>query len=217
VRVAAKNATGIGEAVYDSFTTPSGTPSAPASLTANVAMPNLNLSWLAPLNENGSAITDYKIEVSSDGGTRWVAINHTAFIGNGFLVTGLKSGTAYKFRVSAVNGFGAGELSNVVSVVTPGNAPTAPTGLKATTKTTTTVTLSWLAAKVYGGSAVREYIVEYSKNKGATWTRVSAPSFKSLSITVKGFKSKTSYLFRVSAKNDVGVSAATRPIAIATR
>ncbi len=217
VRVAAKNATGIGEAVYDSFTTPSGTPSAPGSLSANVAMPNLNLSWLAPLHENGSAVTDYQIEVSSDGGTRWVAINHTAFVGNGFLVTGLKSGTAYKFRVSAVNGFGAGELSNVVSVVTPGNAPTPPTGLKATTKTTTTVTLSWLAAKVYGGSAVREYIVEYSKNKGTTWTRVSAPSFKSLSITVKGFKSKTSYLFRVSAKNDVGVSAATRPIAIATR
>jgi chitodextrinase len=68
-----------------------------------------------------------------------------------------------------------------------------------------------------GGSAVREYIVEYSKNKGVTWTRVSSATFKSLNIEVKGFKSKTTYWFRVSARNDVGVSEASKIVIVATR
>ena len=175
------------------------------------------LSWIVPLFDNGAAITDFKVEVSNDGGAKWVAINHTAFVGEGYNVTGLKAGTLYKFRVSAINTYGSGDLSNVFELLTPGAAPSAPTGLKVTTKTTTTVALSWNAAKVVGGSPVREYIVEYSKNRGATWTRVSSVAFKSLSITVKGFRSKTTYLFRVSARNDVGVSGNSNLVNVATR
>jgi titin len=169
------------------------------------------------LNDNGATLSDYKIEASSDGGSKWTTINHTAFVGEGFAVTGLKAGTSYKFRVSAINSLGQGELSNVASVTTLGLAPAAPTALKATTKTTTTVTLSWSAAKVTGGSAVREYIVQYSKDKGASWIRVSAASFNSLSIVVKGFKPKTTYLFRVSARNDVGVSSTSNVVVVGTR
>jgi hypothetical protein len=119
--------------------------------------------------------------------------------------------------VSAINAYGKGDLSNVVSMITAGSAPAAPTNLLVTTKTTTSVTLSWTAAKVASGSAVREYIVEYSKDKGATWTRVSSVAFKSLSIAVKGFKTKTTYVFRVSARNDVGVSTYSNKVTVATR
>ncbi len=216
VRVSAQNATATGEAAYETFTTLAGTPSAPLSLTATPSDSGATLTWLAPLYDNGATMADYKIEASNDG-VKWVTINHTAFVGLGFAVTGLKAGTSYKFRVSAINSFGAGEVSNVATALTPGLAPSAPTGLKATTKTTTTVTLSWVAAQVVGGSPVREYIVEYSKNKGVTWTRVSAPNFKSLSLLVKGFKSKTTYLFRVSARNDVGVSEVSRVVVVGTR
>jgi hypothetical protein len=217
VRVSAKNSTGVGEAAYATFTTLAGSPSAPRSLTATASESGATLIWQAPLNDNGATLSDYKIEASSDGGSKWTTINHAAFVGEGFAVTGLKAGTSYKFRVSAINALGQGELSNIASVITAGLAPSAPTGLTATTKTTTTVTLSWSAAKVIGGSAVREYIVEYSKDKGATWTRVSSPSFSSLSLLVKGFKSKTTYLFRVSARNDVGVSVSSNVVVVGTR
>jgi hypothetical protein len=217
VRVSAKNATGVGEATYETFTTPAGSPTAPRNLSGVLTDTGATLSWVVPIFDNGAAITDFKVEVSNDGGTKWVAIDHTAFVGEGYNVTGLKAGTLYKFRISAVNTYGAGDLSNVIELLTPGAAPAAPTALKVTTKTTTTVALSWNAAKVVGGSPVREYIVEYSKNRGATWTRVSSVAFKSLSLTVKGFKSKTSYLFRVSARNDVGVSANSNTVNVATR
>jgi hypothetical protein len=46
---------------------------------------------------------------------------------------------------------------------------------------------------------------------------VSSVAFKSLSITVKGFRSKTTYLFRVSARNDVGVSGNSNLVNVATR
>ena len=217
VRVSAKNATGVGEAAYETFTTLAGSPSAPRSLSATQSDSGATLTWLAPLYDNGATLADYKIEASNDGGVKWATINHSAFVGEGFAVTGLKAGTSYKFRVSAINSLGQGDLSNVATVLTAGLAPSAPSALKATTKTTTTVTLSWSAAKVVGGSPVREYIVEYSKNKGSTWIQVSATNFKSLSLLVRGFRSKTTYLFRVSARNDVGISASSNVVVVGTR
>ena len=217
VRVSAKNSTGVGEATYETFTTPVGSATAPRNLTVSVSGSSATLNWQVPTFDNGAAITDFAIEVSSDGGVKWVPVSHTAFVGETFTVSGLKAGTAYRFRVSALNAYGKGDLSNTVSIVTAGKAPAAPTGLKVTTKTTTSITLSWSPAKVTSGSAVREYVVEYSKNKGLTWTRVSSIAFKSLSLTVKGFKSKTTYQFRVSAKNDVGASAHSNRVTVATR
>jgi titin len=217
VRVSAKNSTGVSEPTYESFVTPAGSPTSARDLRATPSGSTATLSWLAPASDNGASITDYMIEVSNDGGVKWVAIDHTAFVGTSFTVTGLKAGSAYRFRVSAINAYGKGDLSNVVSMLTAGTAPSAPTNLKVTTKTTTSITLSWAPAKVASGSAVREYIVEYSKNKGLTWTRVSSVTFKSLSLTVKGFKSKTTYVFRVSARNDVGVSTFSNRVTVATR
>lgn len=217
VRVSAKNSTGLGEATYESFNTPEGSPTSARNLRATPSGSTATLTWLAPASDSGASITDYVIEVSNDGGVKWVEISHTAFVGTSFTVTGLKGGTGYRFRVSAINAYGKGDLSDVVSVTTAGSAPSAPSNLLVTTKTTTSITLSWTAAKVTSGSSVREYIVEYSKNKGATWTRVSSVAFKSLSLTVKGFKSKTTYQFRVSARNDVGVSAYSSRVTVATR
>ena len=218
VRVAAKNATGTGEAVTESFATPAGSPLAPRSLIAvGSGDTGANLGWLTPLWDNGAAITDYKLELSADGGTKWVEVSHTAFTGEGFNVSGLKAGTTYSFRVSAVNVYGAGDVSNVATLTTPGSTPNAPTGLKATTKTTTTVTLSWNAAKVVGGSPVREYVVQYSKNGGLTWTQITSATIKGTSVTVKGFKSKTTYRFRVMARNDVGLSNISNVIIVGTK
>jgi fibronectin type 3 domain-containing protein len=78
-----------------------------------------SLTWTAP-NANGSAITDYTIEYSSDGGVTWQTWSHTASTGTSATVTGLTPGTNYQFRVTAVNGIGA-------SVATTPSAPVAAT------------------------------------------------------------------------------------------
>ena len=47
-------------------------PGAPTSLTATASgNTQINLSWTAPADNGGSAITGYKIEISSDSGSSW--------------------------------------------------------------------------------------------------------------------------------------------------
>ncbi|MCX6417476.1 MAG: fibronectin type III domain-containing protein [Actinobacteria bacterium] len=103
-----------------------------------------------------------------------------------------------------------------MNAVTVGNVPKAPTSL-AVTPSTTSVKLSWAAATVSGGSAVRNYLVEYSTNGGTSWTTVTKPVSTSLTLTVTGLRSKTAYLFRVIAVNDVGSSSVSKNLALTTR
>src|SRR5207245_520167 len=59
----------------EQFTVTATIPSAPTNLSATAVSPSqINLSWTAPTNNGGSAITGYKIERSTDGGTTWNTI-----------------------------------------------------------------------------------------------------------------------------------------------
>jgi hypothetical protein len=77
--------------------------------------------------------------------------------------------------------------------------------------------LSWATATVTGGSAVRNYVVEYSTNGGSSWMTVTKPVSTSRTLTLTGLRSKTAYLFRVIAVNDVGSSPTSANLALTTR
>jgi len=83
--------------------------------------------------------------------------------------------------------------------------------------TTTTVTLSWTQPTVVNGSAVRNYIVEYSTDSGSTWIVATKPVSTSRSATISGFRTRSTYLFRVKSVNDVGVSGYSNSITVVTR
>ena len=218
VRIATKTAVGTSETLTGSFTTVAGLPSAPQNLAAtSVTGTTLTLTWDLPTSNGGSPITDYKIEVSSNGGSTWSAITHAASNSRAFNVTGLAKGTNYRFRVSTITTVGTSAASAVLSVTTVGNAPASPTSLKVTSTTTTTVTLSWSQATVVGGSAVRNYIVEYSTNSGRTWTVVTKSVSTSKSLKISGFRTKSTYRFRVKSVNDVGVSGYSNAVTVTTR
>src|SRR5205085_12601150 len=80
-------------------------PSPPTNLTATTASSSqINLSWTAPSNNGGSAITGYEIETSTDGGTNWSTIQpNTGSASTTFSNTGLNPSTTYTYRVSAIN------------------------------------------------------------------------------------------------------------------
>jgi hypothetical protein len=80
----------------------------------------------------------------------------------------------------------------------------------------TSIVLSWKSPTVTNGSAVRSYLVEYSKSNGATWLKVKTTSSTSRSLTITGLKTKTTYLFRVTANNDVGNSPASKSLKVTT-
>ena len=74
----------------------------------------MTLSWEAPENDGGFAITDYEVRINGRG--NWISIGSTHTT---HTVTGLTNGTAYVFQVRAVNAAGSSPYSNRAEA-TPG-------------------------------------------------------------------------------------------------
>ena len=93
------------------YITPIVAPGAPTNLTTTPAEEAVDLTWTAPIDDGGSAITDYIIEYSSNGGTTWQTFTHPPSAATNISVTGLTPGTTYTFRVKAINSAGTGPAS----------------------------------------------------------------------------------------------------------
>ena len=120
-RVSAINTNGAGTASnVDSATTGATAPGAPTGLTATASGTTaINLSWSAPGSTGGSAITGYKIEVSSNGTSSWTnLVANTSNTTTTYAHTGLTAGATRHYRVSAINTNGAGVPSNVANATT---------------------------------------------------------------------------------------------------
>src|SRR2546426_5238653 len=83
-----------------SATTFAVAPSPPTGLTATVlSSSQINLSWTAPTDNGGSAITGYKIERSTNGGTTWTTIvSNSGSTATTYSDTGLTPPTNYTYR-----------------------------------------------------------------------------------------------------------------------
>jgi hypothetical protein len=108
-RVSAVNDMGTSSAsTVSSAYTPLGTPAAPTSLSATYGNAQAALSWTAPTDNGGSVITNYLVEYSSNAGSSWTTFAHSVSTTPSITVTGLVNGTAYSYRVSAINAIGTG-------------------------------------------------------------------------------------------------------------
>jgi titin len=119
-RVAAVNSVGTG--AYSSgypLVTPRTTPGAPTSLAATAGDTQVVLSWNAPASNGGAAITDYTVQYSTDIGSTWATFSRAASTATTATVTGLTNGTAYVFRVAAVNVAGTGAYATTAGSATP--------------------------------------------------------------------------------------------------
>ena len=207
-RVSAINANGSGTASnVDSATTATTVPGAPTGLTATASgSTQINLSWTAPAITGGSAITGYKIEVSSDGGSSWSdQVANTNSTATTYAHTGLTAGTTRHYRVSAINTNGSGTASNVDSATTGTTVPGAPTGLTATASGATQITLSWTAPGSTGGSAITGYNIEVSSDGGSSWSDLVAnTSNTTTTYQHTGLTAPSTRHYRVSAINANG-------------
>jgi len=207
-KVTATNELGAGTASgASSDVTPVTTPGTPTSLAGTAADASVALTWTAPTDTGGSAITDYTVESSSDSGTTWTTFADGTSTTASATVTGLTNGTAYTFRVTAVNAQGSGTATSASSAVTPVTTPGTPTALSGTADDTSVV-LNWTAPTVTGGTAITDYTVESSSDSGTTWTAFSHDASTTASLRVTGLTNGTAYTFRVSAVNAVGTGTA---------
>ena len=95
-------------------------PEPPTGLTATASsQTQIDLSWIAPADDGGSAITGYKIEWSADGTTNWAdLVANTGSDAVTYSDAMLAAGTTRHYRVSAINSVGAGAASSVAGTTT---------------------------------------------------------------------------------------------------
>jgi titin len=186
--------------------TPRTTPDAPTGLTGTPADGEVALTWTAPGNDGGAAVTGYQYRYSSDNGATWGAVVSTGSTATARTVTGLTNGTWYVFQVRAVNAAGGGTWAES-SQVRPRTVPSAPTGLAATAGNGS-LALTWTAPASTGGAPLSEYTYELSTDGGTTWDAPVGTGSTSTSRTVTGLTNGTAYTVRVKAVNEAGSSPA---------
>ena len=106
---------------------PVAAPTAPQGFTATPGDGQVALSWTAPASDGGSTITDY--QVSSDNGGSWIPASSPT----SHAFTGLTNGTAYTFKVRAVNVAGNGAEAAATATPISGGSSSSSTGGGTTT------------------------------------------------------------------------------------
>ena len=182
----------------NSITTDSVVPDAPTIGTATkTGTTTASLTFLPPASNGGRPVTLYTAtslpgSITATGTSSPIAI------------TGLTSGTAYTFTVTATNSIGTSSPSQASNTATTDyinpNSPGAPTVGTATKTGATTATVAFTAPASDGGYAITNYTA-ISSPGGITGTLAQAGSG---TIPVTGLTPGTEYTFVVFATNSQG-------------
>jgi hypothetical protein len=179
-------------------------PGVPTGLVGDYGDGQIVLTWLAPGFLGDPSLTDYAIDYKPTSTSTWSIYADSVSVSTTFTVIGLINGSAYNFRVSAINATGQGDASNIATA-TPATIPGAPT-ISTTTPGNTSVSVSFILTND-GGSAITAYTVT-SIPGGIQSIDVASP------ILVSGLTNGTPYTFTMTATNAVGtgpISATSSP------
>src|SRR2546425_1018799 len=209
-RVSAKNA--IGESTLstpEQEATPKSTsgplknipPNPPSSLVATpYSATQINLSWNPPADNGGYPVTGYRIQYGIDSGSFANLTANTGSTNTGYSHTGLSTSHTYTYRVFAINQAGISTPSNTASTVPTviSSVPSSPTGLVASTASTTSIRLSWNPPQNSGGSAILGYKIEYRLSSNA-YDTIEKNTGQTTSYSITGLKTGKTYTFSVTA------------------
>ena len=202
-QIAAVNSIGTGNYTntIDATTT---VPDAPTNLTATaVSATEINLSWDAPSENGGSAITGYDLEFSENGSAPWMDLTTSSTMITFSDNTGLTAGSTRHYRVAAINNVGTGAYSDEASATTH-DVPDAPMNLTAAVVSETQIDLSWDAPSEDGGSTITGYDLEYSVDGSIPWMDLTTSATTIAFSDNTGLTAGTTRHYRVAAINDVG-------------
>jgi len=185
-RVAAYNSGGIGnQSNYAS----AALLDAPAGVTATAnSESNITVSW-----EFVNGATGYRIyrSTTADGTYTQIGTSYTT----SYTEAG-SANTTYYYKVASYNNGGVGNQSSYASVITP---PSAPTNVRATTNSESSITVSW--ESVTGATG---YYIYHSENYDGTYSEVGTSATNSYTNT--GLLSDIRYYYKVTAYNNGGMS-----------
>ena len=180
-------------------------PSAPTGLAASsTTSSGTSLSWTADTAPANCSITSYT--VLENGNPIGTATSTS------YTVSSLSPSTTYSFTVDAKDTEGTSAGSSAVSVTTLApsctTVPSAPTGLAASSTTSSGTSLSWTADTAPASCPISSYTV---LQNGGTLGTTSGTSY-----TVSGLSASTTYSFTVEATNADGTSAASSALSVTT-
>jgi hypothetical protein len=197
-------------------------PGSPTGLTATAGNGRVTLSWTAPASDGGAGISGYLIyQGTSPGGESGVPVNAALVQATSCTLIGLTNGTAYYFKVVAVNDAEDQGQDSAEASATPASAsaaasgrastsqasgtgaPGAPTSLTATAGNAE-VSLYWTAPASDGGSPLTRYNVYVGTGSGFSAGAVVTGT----SATVTGLTNGATYYFVVTAVGANGKASA---------
>jgi len=186
-------------------------PNPPTGLNVKAVSPTkINLFWKAPSNNGGPAVSGYKIEEKAGTGSYSIVIANTGNTNTSYSRTGLTTGTAYTYRVSAINSVGTSSTSNEDSETPTANSvatvTTIPSNLTATKISQTQINLAWVVPSDNGGELVSGYKIEEKVGTGSYSVIVANTGNTNTAYSRTGLTSGQTYTYRVSAINSVGAS-----------
>ena len=212
-RVNSTNSAGTGSwSANSNSVTPFDVPSTMAAPVATPGSSQATVTWTAPA-ANGSAITNYRVTVTSASGGTAVGVTGlfvrpTGSTALSYDFTGLTPATGYAFKVEALNSSGWGTVSALSNAVTPYSTPSAPTISSGVRVASGAIGLTLIAGAT-GGSALTDYDFEYSQSAGfaaGTGQLFTNGTSALLTQTVTGLTDGTPYYFHARAANVAGVS-----------
>jgi chitodextrinase len=185
----------------------------PASLSAQVLSgTSIKITWGTATDNPGGGVTGYNVQRCQSASCTYV---YTAFSNERtFTNNSLTSGVTYTYNVSAFDGAGnVGDARSVNATTLDVVAPSAPSGLNATTASGSQIDLSWPASTDNVG--VSGYRIERCAGAGCgNFAEIATTGSTSYSATL--LASATSYSFRVRAYDAVSLNSGYSPTASRT-
>ena len=214
VQLRAVTSAGNGPWSAPTSATPQTAPDAPTVNLITVGDGALAVSWSAPTDNGGSAVTSYDARYIRSDAADKADDNWTERDGiwtSGVLrytVDSLTNGVGYDLQVRAVNVAGDGSWSATASA-TPQTVTDAPT-IDVITPGDGALAVSWSAPSDTGGSAITSYDVRHIRSDALdkaddSWTvRDSIWTSGALEYTLSGLTNGVGYDVQLRAVNDAG-------------
>ena len=200
--VAAQNAIGVGLSSAPTSPITVGAPLAPTAPVVTPGNGQVIVQWAPPAGDNGAAVSGYAVTPYLAGIAQPANLFDSAATTQ--TVTGLTNGSAYAFRVAAINANGVGLSSAGSALVVPRTVPPAPSPPTATPGNAS-ATVRWTVPSSNGGAPITGYVVTPYLAGIAQPARTFASTATTQSISA--LTNGKTYRFKVAAKNVAGTGA----------
>uniref|UniRef100_A0A4W6CN74 Myomesin 2 n=1 Tax=Lates calcarifer TaxID=8187 RepID=A0A4W6CN74_LATCA len=183
-------------------------PGAPSGISVSeIDRTYVVLSWKAPAYFSSAPMWYYIEKCLAESGA-WQRVNTQVPIRSPrYAVFDLAEGKQYKFRVLSANIYGTSEPSEptgLIETLQLKGVPSAPGQVISTRETDTSVLIQWAPPKEPNN--LIGYYIDQCVQGSKDWTSANHKPHKSPKFVVSGLTTGETYMFRVQAINEIGLS-----------